>query len=68
MNNSNDPDESAVFHNLDANKMGLTPELSKSEARDVVLNLVRWADVVLESFANGQMESWGLGYEQLRAV
>jgi crotonobetainyl-CoA:carnitine CoA-transferase CaiB-like acyl-CoA transferase len=33
-----------------------------------VRDLVRWADVLVESFAPGQMERWGLGYQALRAI
>ena len=34
----------------------------------MVLDLVRWADVVTESFTPGVMRGWGLDYEALRAV
>ena len=30
-------------------------------------DLVRWADVLVESYTPGVMEAWGLGYEDLRA-
>src|SRR5215475_4760450 len=39
-----------------------------AEGRAVVLDLVRWADVVTESFAPGVMHRWGLDYDTLRAV
>lgn len=68
VNNSNHPDESALFHNLNANKLGLTLDLSNPASRDIILDLARWSDVVLESFAQGRMASWGFGYEDLRAV
>src|SRR5262249_21843115 len=35
------------------------------EGRAVVLDLVRWADVVTESFAPGVMRRWGLDYARL---
>lgn len=68
VNNSNHPDESALFHNLNANKLGMTLDLSNVAGRDIVLDLVRWADVVMESFAHGRMKQWGLSYDDLRAV
>ncbi len=61
--------ESALqYHSLNAGKLGLALNLSKPEARDVVMDLVRWADVVTESFSPRAMRSWGLGYEELSAV
>jgi len=67
---SNPPgaESSALFHNLNAGKRMLTLDLSKPEAREIALDLVRWADVVTESFTPKAMRSWGLDYESLRAV
>jgi len=56
------------FHSLNAGKLDLTLDLSVPEARDVILDLVRWADVVTESFSPKAMANWGLGYDDLRAV
>ena len=61
--------ESALqYHSLNAGKLGLALDLSKPEARDVVFDLVGWADIVTESFSPRAMRMWGLGYEDLRAV
>lgn len=67
---ANPPGEesSALFHNLNAGKRMLTLDLSKAEAREIALDLVRWADVVTESFTPKAMRAWGLDYESLRAV
>jgi crotonobetainyl-CoA:carnitine CoA-transferase CaiB-like acyl-CoA transferase len=51
-----------------AGKMGVALNLSKPEAREVVKDLARWADLVTESFTPGTMASLGLGYEQLSAI
>jgi len=56
------------FHSLNAGKLDLTLDLGVPEAREVVLDLVRWADVVTESFSPKAMANWGLGYEDLRRV
>lgn len=56
------------FHSLNAGKMGLTLDLRTSEARDVVLDLVKWADVLTESFSPRAMTKWGLGYDELKKV
>jgi crotonobetainyl-CoA:carnitine CoA-transferase CaiB-like acyl-CoA transferase len=62
------PEGSATFAHLNSGKLGVTIDLNTEAGRDVVRDLVRWADVVVESFTPGVMERWGLGYESLRAV
>ncbi len=61
--------ENAItWHVANAGKMGLALNLSKPEAREVVLDLARWADLVTESFTPGTMASLGFGYEELSAL
>lgn len=62
------PDTSAFFQNLNAGKLGMTLDLSNEKGREVLLDLVRWADVVCESFSPKTMPAWGLDYEALRKV
>lgn len=61
-------ERSGLFINMNTGKLGLTVDLAKPEAREVILDLVRWADVVCESFSPKAMSSWGLDYESLRKV
>ncbi len=61
-------DGSGLFGTYNAGKLGLGLDLSKPEAREVVLDLVRWADVVCESFSPKAMRAWRLDYESLREV
>ncbi len=63
-----DQEGALQFHSLNAGKLGLTLDLGVAESRDVVLDLVRWADVVTESFSPKAMANWNLGYDDLRAV
>jgi crotonobetainyl-CoA:carnitine CoA-transferase CaiB-like acyl-CoA transferase len=51
-----------------AGKLGLALDLNKPQAREVVLDLVRWADVVCESFSPKAMRAWRLDYESLRTI
>ncbi|MGE0732239.1 MAG: CoA transferase [Acidimicrobiia bacterium] len=51
-----------------AGKLGLALNLSKPEAREVVLDLARWADVAVESFTPGTVDRWGLGWKDLSGV
>ena len=62
------PENAAAFHNWNAGKLGITLDPTKEEGRAVVLDLVRWADVVTESFSPKAMRGWGLEYESLRKV
>ena len=59
---------SAYFANYNANKYGISIDMGHPRARDLVLRLVSWADLVSENFTPGTMEDWGLGYEELKAV
>ena len=52
----------AYFTGLNRNKLGLSLDLSRPEARDALLRLLRDADVLIENFLPGTMEKWGLGY------
>jgi crotonobetainyl-CoA:carnitine CoA-transferase CaiB-like acyl-CoA transferase len=61
-------DGSGLFGTYNAGKLGLGLDLSKPQAREVVLDLVRWADVVCESFSPKAMRAWKLDYESLRAI
>jgi crotonobetainyl-CoA:carnitine CoA-transferase CaiB-like acyl-CoA transferase len=62
------PENSGLYGNYNAGKLGLTLDLSKQEGRDVVRDLVRWADVLTEAFSPGVLAKWGLDYNSLREV
>jgi benzylsuccinate CoA-transferase BbsF subunit len=62
------PDRSGVFANLNAGKLSLALNLAKPAAKDVIFRLVRWADIVTESYSPRAMRNWSLGYETLREV
>jgi crotonobetainyl-CoA:carnitine CoA-transferase CaiB-like acyl-CoA transferase len=59
---------SALWWNNNAGKYGITLDMSKPATRAVVLDLVRWADVVSESFSPKAMKAWDLDYESLRKI
>ncbi|MGF1596610.1 MAG: CaiB/BaiF CoA transferase family protein [Acidimicrobiales bacterium] len=67
-NDNTDPDWALQFSNINVNKRGMTLDLANPEARDVVHDLVRWADVTLESFSPKAMATWGYDYASLRQV
>ena len=45
------------------NKRCITANMREKEGQDIVRQLVRQADFVIENFRPGTMEKWGLGYE-----
>jgi crotonobetainyl-CoA:carnitine CoA-transferase CaiB-like acyl-CoA transferase len=59
---------SQPFHSVAAGKMSLGLDLTTDEGRKIALELVEWADIVVESFSPKAMSNWGLDYEHLRAV
>src|SRR5215203_1135740 len=57
---------SPLFLALNRGKRSLRLDLKVKEGREVLLRLVRDADVLLESFRPGVMDRLGVGYERLR--
>jgi len=53
------------FLMLNANKRGVTINLKHARGREVFLNLVEHADVLVENFAAGVMERLQIGYDVL---
>jgi crotonobetainyl-CoA:carnitine CoA-transferase CaiB-like acyl-CoA transferase len=56
------------FANFNAGKLGVTIDPGNPVGREVILDLVRWADVVTESFTPKAMAAWGLDYDTLKSV
>lgn len=64
------PDPSTAspsFVALNRGKRSIALDLKRADSRDAFVQLVRHADVLLESFRPGVMERLGLGYEALAA-
>lgn len=59
--------ESAYFKNMNRNKKGITLNL-KGEGKNIFLELVKKADVLIENYKPGTMEKLGLGYEVLKEI
>lgn len=63
-----DPEKNLTWFAFNANKKGITLDIESAQGRDIFKNLVKTADVVLESFAPGYLDSLGLGYEDLSEI
>jgi len=61
-------ERSLGFGSINANKRSVTVDPNTAEGREVILDLVRWADIVTESFSPRAMAKWGLDYRSLRKV
>ena len=58
---------SALFLALNRGKRSIRIDLKNERGREVLLRLVRDADVLLESFRPGVLDRLGVGHERLRA-
>ncbi len=56
---------STYFLSVNRNKRGLALDLSTEDGQREALRLASAADVLVENFAPGTMERFGLGYEQI---
>lgn len=56
------------FALYNANKYSLSLDLNNHRGIEVAKKLVMWADIVSDSFRPGQMEKWGMGYDELRKI
>lgn len=56
--------QSAYFSGVNRNKKSISLNLAEAAGQDVFYRLLADADVLIENFKAGQMEKWGLGYDQ----
>jgi len=59
---------SVLDQTVNRNKECLTLDLHHPKAKEIFLQLTTKADVVVENFKPGTMASWGVGYEDVKAV
>jgi formyl-CoA transferase len=61
-------DQELVWKWMGRNKRSVALDLSSPEGQEIMTDLVADADVLIEAFRPGTMESWGLGWETLSEV
>ncbi len=60
-----EPEKSLFWYCYNANKRGITLDITRVEGQELFKQLVKTTDIVLESFRPGYMESLDLGYRDL---
>ena len=56
------------FPSFNRNKKSITLNLKHSKAKEILTQLVRESDVLLENFRPGLLEEMGFGYEDLKTI
>jgi len=60
--------EASGYLSMNRNKRNLTLNLKTPEAQEILKKLVAQADILIENFRTGTMESFGLGYDVLQTI
>lgn len=60
--------ESGYFTYLNRNKKSIALDLKAPESVEIVKELAKWADIVVENFSPGVVDRLGVGYEDLKKV
>ena len=53
---------------MNRGKKSVCIDRTSEAGQQLIMELIKTADVVCESFVAGEMETWGLGYEKAKAV
>ena len=66
VDHENDPEQGALFLHLNTNKRSIVADLDDPQDRDLVRELCRTADVLIESETPGRLAALGLDHNSLR--
>jgi formyl-CoA transferase len=66
--NGQDTAESAYFISINRNKRSITVDISKPEGQEIIRQLAKESDVVIENYKVGQLAKYKLDYESLIKV
>ncbi len=59
---------SGFFNYFNRNKKSVLLNARHPDGMDILRRLIAASDVVIENFSDGVLDSWGLGYDELRAI
>ncbi len=60
--------ESPQFHFTNRNKRGISVNLKNDRGREIVFDLLRRCDVLVENFSRGVLDRMGMGYAEVSAA
>jgi formyl-CoA transferase len=60
--------ESAYFLCANRNKRSITINLKSERGRQILVDLIKKGDILVENFRAGTLESWGLSYQDLQRI
>jgi len=63
-----DPEKSLFWFSYNSSKRGITLNIETADGQEIFSRLAKTADVIIETFAPGYMESQGLGYDALSRI
>ena len=63
-----DGGESAYYLSVNRNKRSMTLDLKQPAAQEIIKELARQSDILVENFKHGTLEKLGLGYDDLSAI
>ncbi|CAM3746671.1 CaiB/BaiF CoA transferase family protein [Polynucleobacter brandtiae] len=66
--NGADTKESAYFICINRNKRSITVDISKPDGQEIIRQLTKDSDVVIENYKVGDLAKYGLDYESLKKV
>jgi crotonobetainyl-CoA:carnitine CoA-transferase CaiB-like acyl-CoA transferase len=68
VNNEPSPDSSMFYGRHNPNKYSVSINMNMPTGKDLAWKLIKWADIVTETFAPGMVERWGISYEDVKKV
>ncbi|KAF9114758.1 hypothetical protein BGW39_003261, partial [Mortierella sp. 14UC] len=63
-----DRGESAYFLSVNRNKKSITVNFRTKEGQEIIHDLVKKSDILVENYVPGKLEKYGLGYEQVKKL
>jgi benzylsuccinate CoA-transferase BbsF subunit len=67
-NLARDPEMDPLFHSINRNKLGILLDLTTVKGVDLIKQLIRTSDVVVENFSPGVMKRFSLDYDELTKI
>ncbi len=61
-------ERSAGFAGVNLGKRAIAVDLSNERGREIIRKLILSSDIVVENYSPRVLESWGLGYEDIRRI